>query len=423
MEGMLTYEGKVIKPPFRVTQTADRVYVNNVQIFPPPEVEESFELATLGIEDKFSMEEKKSNLDMFGEIERVMDEFNSASSENWAEYRDITFEEKSEMIIDFLQRKGYKPKLSSEYRDVLVPITEDYGVMVHFNEEARIQMMREDHTQSDATLDFDVAKDLVEYIESNLALGHFLRFEKNIIELIPAEQVDTIINDLERIDNVSWRDIEYDEKVAKIVDKIIVVPKKIACSAAIFFPHRSWQKEVVGTASSYWSTLSQKLVAEGYWVKTYLDKTVTLNVWADILAKGSAQNLRVIYNQGHGGGDEIVVGSPHLKGDWHYFTSNFVKKYAKLNKTIVYIHSCATMSNNKLATAFCDKGACAYLGWKHNTSANAAYCDKIDTLFWEPMIDLHSTAIYAKKKVATIDNDLKGSGNRFCRIPIKKWNC
>jgi len=121
-----------------------------------------------------------------------------------------------------------------------------------------------DHTQSDATLDFDVAKDLVEYIESNLALGHFLRFEKNIIELIPAEQVDTIINDLERIDNVSWRDIEYDEKVAKIVDKIIVVPKKIACSAAIFFPHRSWQKEVVGTASSYWSTLSQKLVAEGY---------------------------------------------------------------------------------------------------------------------------------------------------------------
>ncbi len=81
------------------------------------------------------------------------------------------------------------------------------------------------------------------------------------------------------------------------------------------------------------------------------------------------------------------------------------------------------MSNSKLSAAFCNKGACAYLGWKHNTSANAAFCDKIDALFWEPMIDLHSTAIYAKKKVAAVDNDLAGYGNRFCRIPIKKWNC
>ena len=423
MTGMLTYEGKVIKPPFRVTQSADRVYVNNVQIFPPPEVEESTDLATLGIEDYFSMEEKASNLDMFGEIERVMDEFNSTSSESWAEYNDMTFEEKSEKIIDFLQRKGYKPELSSEYKDVLVPITEDYGVMVHFNEEARIQMIREDPTQSEATLDFDIAKDLVEYIESNLALGHFLKFEKNIIELIPAEQVDTIIDDLERIDNVSWRDIEYDEKVARITDKVVVERIKRPCSAAIFFPHRSWQKEAVGTASSYWSTLSQKLVAEGYWVRTYLDRAVSLNIWANILAKGSAQNLRVIYNIGHGGGDIIQVGSPRLKGNWYYFTSNFVNKYAKLNKTIVYIHSCATMSNNKLASAFCNKGACAYLGWAHNTSAGSAYCDKIDALFWEPMIDLHSTAIYAKKKVAAVDTDLKGYGNRYCRIPIKKWNC
>lgn len=423
MEGMLIIEGTTIKPPFIVRQEADRVFVNDVQVYPPVEVEEVPELAGVE-EDVFSATETASTLEMFGEVERTLDEFASVTAETWAEFKDVSFEQKSEKVKDFLEKKGYKTELSSIYQDVLVPITDDFGVVALFNEEARIQVMREAGEEPDTVFEYDVAKDLAECIESNLELGHFLRFENNVLEAIPQEEVDAIAEDLEKVEETPWRDIEYDQKVAKIAEGVVKARAiKRPCSAAIFFPHRSWQKEAVGKASSYWSTLTHKLLAEGYRVRTYLDKAVTLKRWAWILANGRAQNLRVIYNLGHGSDDLICVGEPHLKGRWKYFRSSFVNRYAKLRNTIVYIHSCATMSDLKMASAFRRRGACAYLGWGHSTSANPNYCDKIDALFWEPMIDLNSTVIYAKKNVATVDKDFRGYGNRYCRIPIKKWEC
>ena len=233
--------------------------------------------------------------------------------------------------------------------------------------------------------------------------------------------MDIISEEVETEETVVWDEIAYEEKVAKITKKMAQV--KPPCSAVIFFPHRSWQKNVVGRASNYWCVLAHKLVAEGYWVRVYLDTAVSLNLWAGVLTHGKTQNLRVLYNEGHGSDDLIDVGQTAAGGSWYYFRSPFVHKYADLSNTVVYIHSCATMSDTKMATAFLSKGACAYLGWQHPTSANPDYCDHVDALFWEPMIDLHSTAIYAKKNVATIDKDFKGAGNRFCRIPIKTWEC
>lgn len=428
MPGMLVFEGNVVKPPFIVRREAEKIFVNEAQVYPPVEVEEKPDLAKFGIEDVFSAKEKASTSEKFGEVEKVLKDFSStkAKAKAWAEFKTASFEQKSEEVQNFLEKKGYKTELSAKYQDVLVPITEDFGVVALFNEEARIQVMREteEKYKPETILEYDVAKELSEYIESNLELGHFIRFEKNVLEAIPKEQVDVIAEEQEKEEEVPWRDLEYEQKVEKIAEaaeKVKVI--KRPCSAAIFFPHRSWQKEVVGKASSYWSILAYKLIAEGYWVRTYLDTVVTLNLWAGILTKGKDENLRVIYNEGHGSDDLICVGEPNLKKNWYYFRSSFVNKYAKLNNTIVYIHSCATMSDVKMAKAFCDKGACAYLGWQHPTSANPDYCDKIDALFWEPMIDLNSTAIYAKKNVEAVDKDMQGYGNRFCRIPIKKWEC
>jgi hypothetical protein len=422
MEGILVFEGSTIKPPFIVRHEADRVFVNEVQVYPPVEVEEVPKLAAE--EDVFSATEKSSTLEMFDEVEQTMEEFASVTAETWAEFKAASFEQKSKKVKDFLEEKGYKTELSSTYQDLLVPITDDFGVVALFNEEARIQVMQEAGEEPKTVFEYDVAKDLAECIESNLELGHFLRLENNVLEAIPKEELDAIADDLEKVEGINWRDLEYDQKVAKFAEGVVKASViKPPCSAVIFFPHRSWQKEAVGQASSYWSTLGYKLLAEGYWVRTYLDKAVTLERWANILANGSAQNLRVIYNEGHGSDDLICVGEPQLKSNWKYFRSSFVKNYAKLRNTVVYIHSCATMSDLKMASAFCGKGACTYLGWKHNTSANPNYCDKIDALFWEPMIDLNSTAIYAKTNVATVDTDLYGYGNRYCRIPIKKWEC
>ena len=429
MQGMLVVEGKVVKPPFLVREEAEKIFVNDVQVYPPVEVEERPDLAKFGIEDVFSATEGTATLGKIGEVEQALEDFSTTKTKSkkaWGEFKTASFEQKSEEIKSFLENKGYKTELSANYQDVLVPINEDFGIVALFNEEARITVMREaeEKYKPETVLEYDVARDLSEYIESNLEEGNFLHFEKNVLEAIPEEQVDSIVEGQEETEEVAWGELEYEQKVARITEAVARVRvKKRPCSAAIFFPHRSWQKEVVGKASSYWSILANKLIAEGYWVRTYLDTAVTLNIWAGILAKGRDQNLRVIYNEGHGGGDRIYVGEPRLKGGWYYFTSGFVNKYAKLRNTIVFIHSCATMSNLKMAQAFRGKGACAYLGWKHNTSANPDYCDKVDALFWEPMIDLNSTAIYAKKNVETIDKDLKGHGNRFCRIPIKKWEC
>jgi len=426
MEAMFVFEGKVVEPPFLVRQEAEKIFVNDMQVYPPTEVVEAPDLAKFGIEDVFSVTEKASTLEKFGEVEKVLEEFVSAKKEVWADFKAVSFEQKSEEIKSFLEKRGYKTELSANYQDVLVPINEDFGIVALFNEEARIQVMREaeEKYKPESVFEYDIARELAEYIESNLEAGHFLRFEKNVIEAIPKEQVDVIAEEVERVEEVPWREVEYEQKVAKITEEVTKARIiKRPCSAVIFFPHRSWQKEVVGKASSYWYILANKLLAEGYWVRTYLDTAVTLNLWAGILAKGREQNLRVIYNEGHGSDDLICVGEPQLKKNWKYFRSSFVRKYAKLRDTVVYIHSCATMSDLKMARAFRAKGACAYLGWQHPTSANPNYCDKIDALFWEPMIDLHSTAIYAKKNVATVDKDLKGYGNPFCRIPIKKWEC
>lgn len=294
MQGMFVFEGKVVKPPFVVRQEAEKVFVNERQVYPPVEVEERPDLAKFGIEDVFSATERTATLEKFGEVEKALEEFTSAKKEVWAEFKAASFEQKSEEIKSFLEKKGYKTEFSANYQDVLVPVNEDFGIVALFNEEARIRVMREteEKYKPETVLEIDVAKEMSEYIESNLEAGHFLRFEKNVIEAIPKEQVDVIAEEVEKVEEVPWREIEYEQKVVKITEEVAKVRViKRPWSAVIFFPHRSWQKEVVGRASSYWFELGQKLIAEGYWVRTYLDTAVTLNLWAGILAKGRDQNL------------------------------------------------------------------------------------------------------------------------------------
>jgi hypothetical protein len=235
-------------------------------VYPPVEVEERPDLAEFGIEDVFSATERTATLEKFGEVEKALEEFASAKKEVWAEFKSASFEQKSEEIKSFLEKKGYKTEFSANYQDVLVHVNEDFGIVALFNEEARIRVVREaeEKYKPETVLEIDVAKEMSEYIESNLEAGLFLRFEKNVIEAIPKEQVDVIAEEVEKVEEVPWREIEYEQKVAKITEEVAKVRViKRPCSAVIFFPHRSWQKEVVGRASSYWSILANKLVAEG----------------------------------------------------------------------------------------------------------------------------------------------------------------
>lgn len=434
MEGMLMFQDNVIKPPFDISQEADRLLVNGVQVYPPPEVTTIPDVKMLGWEDVFTATEGAWVAEKMADAGAKIKTFFESKAGSWSEFRHTQFSAQADEAVSFLERQGLKTERSSNYGDILVPITSDYGVVALFNEQGRIDVMRkiEQSCRPETVFEYDAVKDLADYIESNLAQGHFIRFDDNHMEAIPRDLVEAIQKQCGEEtwgdEQVSFDDLSYEQRVAGIARQVRDVRPMVAvatrpCSAIIFFPHRSWQKEVVGRASTYWAVLANKLLAENYKVSVYLDTAVTLNLWATVLKNGKSKNLRVIYNEGHGGGDLIDVGEPNLKGGWLYFRSSFVKKYANLSNTAVFIHSCATMSDNKMASAFVGQGACAYLGWQHNTSANPDYCDKVDALFWEQMIDVHSTAIYAKQNVATVDNDFLGHGNRYCRIPIRDWKC
>ena len=421
MEGMFVNQGNVLRPPFVVRHAIDRIYVNDVQVYPPAEVEGRQDQAQFGIRDVLGSTEKASTLDKLADVEKALEEFSSAKKSGWGDYRGASFGQKSEDIKGYMASKGFKTEVSSKYNHVLVPVNENFGVVALFNEETVIEETRRSLAEGKAEtmLEYDATKLLSEYIESNLREGNYLRFDNNVIEAIPRKEMEAIGQEMEAAEEGSWSVLSDEQKVEKITESTSAAAAVIRrrCSAAIFFPHRSWQREAVGRASAYWSILANKLLAEGYLVRVYLDTSVTLNVWANILSTGAAQSLRVIYNEGHGDDNLIVVGEPQLKGNWLYFNSNFVNQYARLRNTVVYIHSCATMSDSRLAQAFVGKGACAYVGWRHPTSADPNFCDRVDSLFWNAMIDLNSTVIYAKNQIATIDGDVAGYGNPSCRLP------
>jgi hypothetical protein len=107
MQGMLLVEGKVVKPPFMVRQEAEKIFVNEMQVYPPVEVEEKPDLAKFGIEDVFSAKEKASTPEKFGEVEQLLKDFSStkAKVKAWAEFKTASFEQKAEEVKNFLEKK------------------------------------------------------------------------------------------------------------------------------------------------------------------------------------------------------------------------------------------------------------------------------------------------------------------------------
>jgi hypothetical protein len=178
----------------------------------------------------------------------------------------------------------------------------------------------------------------------------------------------------------------------------------------------SWQKEAAGRSSRYPFSLATSLKSKGYRVWVFLDTKVTLKCWATFLQSGSKISLKAIYNQGHGNDNVIFVGEPRLKRGWLYFNDQFVYKNAHLYKTIVYIHSCATLSDKRLAAAFLKKGACTYSGWKVPTSANPDYCDKCDGIFWRPLLQLRAPTGTACRYLNRFDPKFLCEGDSSCRL-------
>ncbi len=451
-KGIFVYKGNVLEPPYIMRQEADRIFINDNIVYPFPEVEKPRKKPV------FAAEPELPEFSVPGTIEETLSDFQKSwasglvrdekdrikkavgierDTEDFIKDRDgmhidadffiQDYESQKEALEEVLKSESISFKETKKYHDVLVPVEKEWGVVALFNEAARIKATEEIDKEKPVPYKYpytDAAK-FKTYIETALKEGDMIVIDDDHMELIPHDIVDETAADISGFDSLSMKE-KADELGGKLSldlrresrpPRPPAPPPPRRKSAVIFFPHLSWQREAVGRHSRYPFGLAYALRYKKYRVWMFWDTRVTLRNWARFLMTGHLLNLRAIYNQGHGNENAIFVGEPRLKSRWYYFNDQFVYQYARLKSTIVYIHSCLTLSTNKLAWAFLRKGACTYGGWKTLTSANPYYCDKCDGIFWRPLVTLNSTTGHACRALNTFDRHFECRGSNRCQLP------
>jgi len=440
--GTLVFKGRAIEPPYVLRQEADRIFVNDQQVYPFPEIEKPEKKPLFREEPElpeFKVPEKvRKTLGDFqgswasGLVSDAHDLLKTYAGlkrdEDFIEDRTGTIMDADAFIQDYeYEKQALEEVLKGEnisfvetekYHDVLVPVEKGWGIVALFNEAERLKVSAKIDKERPVPYRYpytDAAK-FKRYIETGLKDGDMIIMDDDQIELIPYQLVDETAKEIPGLDAM-----KQEEKAETLAEKLTLgfagPPPRPLKSAVIFFPHISWQKEVAGKNSNYPFSLASTLKNRGYRVWVFLDLRVTLKMWARFLSMGRALNLRVIYNQGHGNDNVICVGEPNLKRGWYYFNDQFVYRHAKLYKTVVYIHSCATLSDKRLATAFLRKTACTYGGWKVPTSAVPSYCDKVDGIFFRRLVNMGTTTGIACRALNSYDPRFMCLGNNRCRLP------
>jgi len=440
-KGILVVRGKALEPPYVMRQEADRIFVNDKEVYPLPEIEKPKERAL------FKAVPEVPEFQVPAKIQKVLEDFQTSwasgiirdvdnlikdasgiiRSEDFIKDASGIIRDADDFIQDYQEEKHtLKHVLKSKdipfvetekYNDVLIPVENEWGVVALFNEAERIKVAAEIDMERPVPFKYqykDAAK-FKEYIETGLKEGDMVIMDDDQMEFIPHEYLNEVANEIPGFSAMSTEE-QAESLTEQLPLDLTREPVRKIKSAAIFFPHLSWQREVVGRHSRYPFSLAISLKSKGYRVWLLLNKRVTLKEWARLLGMGQKLNLRAIYNQGHGNRNTIFVGEPNLKKNWYYFNDQFVYKHAKLHKTIVHIHSCLTLADNRLATAFLRKGACTYGAWRTTTSANPAYCDKCDGIFWRPLLSGATTGT-ACRALNTFDSMFRCRGNKNCKLP------
>ncbi|KYK36669.1 MAG: hypothetical protein HXS48_16380 [Theionarchaea archaeon] len=440
-KGILVVRGKVIEPPYVMRQKADRIFVNDQEVYPLPEIEKPKKRPLFKVEPEVPEFQVPANIQRVledfrtswasGMIRDVGDLIKDASgmirSEDFIRDASGMIRDADDFIQDYQEEKNTLKQVlknkdipfveTEKYHDILIPVEKEWGVVALFNEAERMKVTAKIDKERPVPFKYhykDAAK-FKQYIETALKEGDMIIMDDDQMEFIPHEHVDDAAK---KISGFSAMSVQ--EKAEALTEKLSVdptrEPTKEMKSAAIFAPHLSWQKEAVGRHSRYPISLAASLKSKGYRVWLLTDTRVTLKEWARLLGMGQKINLRAIYNQGHGNRNAVFVGEPDLKENWYYFTDQFVYKYAELHNTIVYNHSCLTLFDNRLATAFFKKGACTYGGWLITTSANPAYCDMCDGIFWRPLLNGAATGT-ACRALNMFDLWFACRGNKNCTLP------
>ncbi|MGD2249081.1 MAG: hypothetical protein PVF58_11805 [Candidatus Methanofastidiosia archaeon] len=124
------------------------------------------------------------------------------------------FEKNAERVMTYLKEKGLSVRKGEYYNDIYLDTDEGWGVIVLFNEEARIKK-EPIPPESFPEKHFN----LKELFESGLVI-----VDKGVLSLIPAEQAAKILKDLQKIYN-SQNNIPT--KIKKI-QNILEIPEESA---------------------------------------------------------------------------------------------------------------------------------------------------------------------------------------------------
>jgi len=447
-KGILVIRGKVVEPPYILRQEANKVLINEEMVYPFPRVEkpaekpEEAEVSEYKVPDKIKevlqdfrkswgsglVKDEKDLVKKAAGLEReekdLIRDASGAVIDADAFIQD--YESQKKALEQVLESEKIPFEETKEYHDVLIPVEKGWGVVALFNEAERIKIAEKIAKKRPVarTFPYKEAAKFKQYIEAGLKKGDMLILDDDSMEYIPHEMVDDAAKEISGFDALAIED-----KAEALADKLALrvgrgrrrprprphVPLKK--SAVIFFPHLFWQWSIFGRHSHYpVATLPYMLMCERYRVRVYYDMKVTLARWERFLKNGQTDNLRVIYNEGHGDVNAIYVGEPYLLWGWYYFTDQFVYQHAKLKKTIAFIHSCLTFLNYQLANAFLNRGARLYAGWRYPTPAHPGYCDYVDHRFWGPLCQLDSTTGYACANLSSFDPDFGCKGDMNLKL-------
>lgn len=218
-EGLIFY-GKIVKPPYKIRQELSKVYVNDIEVYPLPPVQAAAES---------SLPPFEPGGEGPPELEFELDErTQKALEEGLSLVRSLeSFEEKAVKLMEFLKGKGVQAYRDETYGDVMIDTGKGWGVVALFNEEARIELIRESGDCEPALerrYPYDDAAQFSAHLRAALDKGDLVVLDAGIMSIIPEDEAKQLLLTMK---NIAKSDSPQDKKV-KEVSSVLGIPLKSA---------------------------------------------------------------------------------------------------------------------------------------------------------------------------------------------------
>lgn len=216
----LIFFGKIVKPPYRVTQEQGKAYVNGIEVYP-------LQPGLTAVEPRASPygpggeEPPGMDFELDDVTKKALDEGLSlvGSIEG--------FEEKAEKLTEYLKGKGIRAYREENYGDVMIDTGEGWGIVGLFNEDARIKLAREAEAlvaASERRIPFDDATLFSDSVRTSLDRGDLVVLDSGIMTVMPSDEARRTLSTLR---DIAKSDEPPEKKIEGIIS-ILSIPRESA---------------------------------------------------------------------------------------------------------------------------------------------------------------------------------------------------